>query len=665
MGQRLAFAALGGGLVSVMIALAAVLSLSPGSALAQAPDVLPNGRVRLEGVVRTWHGDTEDGRSIDHGAGIDDGHRVVPLRLDDARAHELAGKRVRIDGLVAQGSLTPDAGGTTVLSAEVAAPTTKRVAVILMHFSDRQFNSNKALAVPTTADVANTVFNDPASIRTHFEQSSDGLASISGDVLGWYTIPYSYQTDTNGDGAADCAYSTWSNAGRSAASAAGVNLSGYDYFVYVFPTAPACGWAGLGQLPGSSSWSNGYISVSVIGHELGHNWGVHHASYITCSVDHDGDPATPKVRASLSANPADCTASEYGDPFSVMGNLGSKLHNNFHRAQLGWLPDRQTITTSGRYQLGNVNGAPGVAPRLLTLARPDGTFLALELRQSEAPHDSFSSSANPSSGISIRVAPSLTTRSQTKIVDATPGTTSFGDAALPVGGSLFDPVSGVTITDVSVAGSVAEVDVAFTPDSQAPTAPGNLGAVAQSWSSIQLTWSAATDNVAVAGYRITRDGVVVGTTAGTLYTDGGRSASTTYSYEVQAFDGTGNYSSAATASATTPSNVVPKMRVSDVKVSVTTGRNRRDQATAVVKLVNEGGNPVGAATVTGTFRRASTVIGTKSGTTSTAGTASIRSDQVAAASSGTVYEFCVSNASLAGYAFDPAGSALCGQVAKP
>jgi len=46
----------------------------------------------------------------------------------------------------------------------------------------------------------------------------------------------------------------------------------------------------------------------------------------------------------------------------------------------------------------------------------------------------------------------------------------------------------------------------------------------------------------VAGYRVYRNGVQVGTTAGTSYTDSGLSASTQYTYKVAAYDAAGNVS---------------------------------------------------------------------------------------------------------------------------
>ena len=51
------------------------------------------------------------------------------------------------------------------------------------------------------------------------------------------------------------------------------------------------------------------------------------------------------------------------------------------------------------------------------------------------------------------------------------------------------------------------------PDTIPPTVPANVLATAFSSTQINITWSASTDNVGVAGYRIFRNGTQVGATA--------------------------------------------------------------------------------------------------------------------------------------------------------
>jgi myo-inositol-hexaphosphate 3-phosphohydrolase len=98
------------------------------------------------------------------------------------------------------------------------------------------------------------------------------------------------------------------------------------------------------------------------------------------------------------------------------------------------------------------------------------------------------------------------------------------------------------------------VTTAGDQDTQPPTAPSSLAADASSPTSVQLGWSAAGDNVGVAGYEIFRDGAPLATVgAVTGYTDGTGAPSTTYAYQVRAFDAAGLRSELSnTAVATTP-----------------------------------------------------------------------------------------------------------------
>ncbi|WP_204843884.1 discoidin domain-containing protein [Saccharothrix algeriensis] len=79
-------------------------------------------------------------------------------------------------------------------------------------------------------------------------------------------------------------------------------------------------------------------------------------------------------------------------------------------------------------------------------------------------------------------------------------------------------------------------------DAVPPSAPAGLRVTGTTSSSASLAWTASTDNVGVAGYDVLRDGVVVGETTGTTYTDGGLAPSTGYGYAVRARDAAGNTS---------------------------------------------------------------------------------------------------------------------------
>ncbi len=88
-------------------------------------------------------------------------------------------------------------------------------------------------------------------------------------------------------------------------------------------------------------------------------------------------------------------------------------------------------------------------------------------------------------------------------------------------------------------------------DTQAPTAPSGLAAANETQSTIDLTWEASTDNVAVTGYDVYQGDTMIATVPGTRYQAAGLTPGTEYSFRVKAKDAAGNesaFSNTATAS---------------------------------------------------------------------------------------------------------------------
>lgn len=79
-------------------------------------------------------------------------------------------------------------------------------------------------------------------------------------------------------------------------------------------------------------------------------------------------------------------------------------------------------------------------------------------------------------------------------------------------------------------------------DTQAPTAPKNLKSDLQTVTSISLKWSESTDNNAVTGYDVYRNGVRVGSTNKTEFIDDRLKSNTSYTYYVVAYDAMHNES---------------------------------------------------------------------------------------------------------------------------
>ena len=91
------------------------------------------------------------------------------------------------------------------------------------------------------------------------------------------------------------------------------------------------------------------------------------------------------------------------------------------------------------------------------------------------------------------------------------------------------------------------ISVSTGADTTPPSVPTGLAVTGTTSGSASLSWTPSTDNVGVAGYDVYRGGTKVGTAAGTTFTDTGLSASTSYSYTIDAYDAAGNVSAKSSA----------------------------------------------------------------------------------------------------------------------
>ncbi|HVG59614.1 MAG TPA: carbohydrate binding domain-containing protein [Hyalangium sp.] len=114
-----------------------------------------------------------------------------------------------------------------------------------------------------------------------------------------------------------------------------------------------------------------------------------------------------------------------------------------------------------------------------------------------------------------------------------------------VGAGRYTLSGGKYIEDIN--GSVQGTHPFLIVDTTAPSVPTGLAAATVTDRSVRLTWNASSDNVAVTGYTVFRNGTQVGTSTSTNYTDNGLTANTAYSYTVKARDAAGNTSAASSA----------------------------------------------------------------------------------------------------------------------
>lgn len=116
--------------------------------------------------------------------------------------------------------------------------------------------------------------------------------------------------------------------------------------------------------------------------------------------------------------------------------------------------------------------------------------------------------------------------------------------------------------------------------------------------SVSLSWSASTDNVAVTGYDVYRNGVLAGNATGRTFTDTGLAAATEYTYAVAARDAGGNTSALSDAVlAKTKTGGSTGTGAVKVQYKNTDSSASDNQIRLGLQVVNTGSAPVDLSTV--------------------------------------------------------------------
>jgi chitodextrinase len=246
---------------------------------------------------------------------------------------------------------------------------------------------------------------------------------------------------------------------------------------------------------------------------------------------------------------------------AMLGQLGSVSVGNWYSVDVtplisgdGTFGIDVTSTSSNGADYSSKEGTAGLAPQLVVTT----TSSPSDASPPSVP-SSLTASASSATRVDLGWSPSTDNvgvagytifRGNTQIGSST--TTSFSDATV-----LPQTAYTYTVSAFDAAGNHSGASqpatVTTRADTTPPSAPANLAATAVGSNRVDLSWGASTDDVAVTGYEIRRDGVGIGTSATASFSDTTAQASTTYTYTVNAIDAAGNRSqSSNSATATTP-----------------------------------------------------------------------------------------------------------------
>lgn len=436
--------------------------------------------VHLPGTFRRTHGHDGSGRIVweENLLETADGRSSQVYSADTESMPDAA--EVTIDGIALDGNVavpTTDSV-TTIAPAKTPTPlTTGPRNVLVLLFTYQDFTPPSTLVTANRiATLREQIFTNANSTKALHEANSFNQVTLTsklradGDIYGYFQIPQNHTP---------CNWGTWIGAVNQAATNSGIDISGYDHYVYVSDVNLDCGVTVTSATGGNTVHSNGIWSALAYAHEIGHNLGAYHARVWDCR--------SGPTRVPISANCVYDT--QYYDPFDFMGG-GAAHMNTYHKAQLGLYQSDNIleITTAGTHTIVPVEQAPGPGAPSQTqaLVIPRGTlnsivdfpeYFYVELR---APGDIFSppSSSPVYDGISIRVAPHYTEANASNLIDITP-LDPPADSSLRVGQTLLDPVSGIALTlENLVRGVSATVRIDYTCVHRTPgivNPPGGIG----------------------------------------------------------------------------------------------------------------------------------------------------------------------------------------------
>ncbi len=362
----------------------------------------------------------------------------------------LSGSTVRVSGKVLDQEIVIDGStssvtvlsSTSLVQASATAPIVHKTAVILVNFSDKTPQL-------TPDQIRTMMFTGSKSVQAYYTEQSFGQETFSGDVFGWYTIPYTSPGCTT-------SHYTLGEAAKTQAIAAGVDLSSYDTILYYIPNY--CRYGGVATYGGAAyvfaSYSYEYDTYVAI-HELGHVIGLAHADSLLCATLQMGVYGDP-----------DCVHYGYGNYFDSMG-YGLYHFNAPHKIYKNWISSSniQTVSTDGTYTIAPLETA-STGVQVLKIYKANspygGEYIYVEYRQPYGFDATLPSTIT--NGVMINTDyGNVGIGRYTILRDSTPGDSNVNNAALSDGATFTDQTIGMVISQISHNATSATVRITFDP----------------------------------------------------------------------------------------------------------------------------------------------------------------------------------------------------------
>jgi hypothetical protein len=452
----------------------------------------------------------------------------LKLEFKDRQPNFVHGQKVRIKGKKKVGD------SKTVILAEGDATVMGEAVVMAAVANSRsvlslRVNFTNASVSCTESSISTLLFDDAnaKSVDNFYATASQGRVGVNGVVK---------SVNVNMSVGSSCDYYSWQSAADSAARAQGIDPAAYDHVNYVLPSSVSCSWSGLGQVYNRLTWVKACSTTMTFAHELGHNFGMGHATTATSS---------------------------YGDYSDAMGGSYREM-NAPHRDQMQWLPAANivTVSSSGTYRIAPLedDGSTVANPQVLKVYMASaGDYVYLGYRKPEGSFD-YGMSTTYANRVSVH-----------RYKGSGSSTTLFSKA-MTTGESYSDTADNLTVTVTAITTDYAEVNIQKASLLKAPSALTATQSATNANGSIVLKW---TDNSAdESGFEVMRstDGTnySLATTLAsntTTFTQSGLTDATTYYFKVRAINATMASTFTAAASVATAAETSVPASPSSLTVS--------------------------------------------------------------------------------------------------